>query len=98
MGGGLNLALPKESLLVFIQTQLVRAAVLKSHLRPLKRSLDMRLPTSGVQQEIWRAKVLTQDDHKGIVIRPRASFEGKISQSQINYFYCSIQQIPVCVA
>lgn len=46
----------------------------------------MRPPTSGVQQRLQRAKVLTQDDYKGILIGPQPCFEGMISQSQMNYF------------
>lgn len=77
---------PRSNSLMFAQTQRVRAAVLKSHLRPLKRSLDMRPPTSGVRRRGWRAKVLTQDNHKGILIGHWSSFEGNISQSQLNCF------------
>lgn len=92
MCGGVELWLSLRSLLlVFIHTQWVREVVLKSHLRPLKRSLDMRSATSGVRQKMCRAKVLTQDDHKGILIGPWPSFEGKISQSQIKTFSSRMQ-------
>lgn len=57
-------------------------AVLKSHLRTLKRSLDTRAPPPGVRQRLRSAKVLTQDHHKGALIGPRPSFEGRVSPSR----------------
>lgn len=56
--------------------------VLKSHLRPLKRSLDSRPPTSGVWQSLQRAKVFTWSHHKGTRIGLWPSFEGRVNQSQ----------------
>lgn len=56
--------------------------VLKSHLRPLKRSLDTGPLTSGVRKRIQCAKVLTRAHHKGTIIGPWPSFEGLETQSQ----------------
>lgn len=58
------------------------STVLKSHLRPVKRSLDTGPPTSGVQQRIKRAKVFTWDHRKGTLIGLWPSFEGRVNQSQ----------------
>ena len=79
--GGVNSCFPPGSPPPHTHTTLCwfrlgrRGAGAESHLRPLNRSLERGVPTSGIQETTSRAKVLTADGNKTASSTPPSSLK-----------------------